>query len=187
MARKNAASRYVAFLRGMNVGGHRVSMERLRDLFAALGFSDVATFIASGNVIFDTTAADASVLEKRIEAHLRQSLGYEVDTFLRTPAELADIVAHQPFAPAEVDVPGHTLHVGFLRAGLDEAASEKMLTFRTPMDDFRVHGRELYWLCRGKITDSLVAWPRVAKDVSMSVTMRNITTLRKLSARYPSG
>jgi uncharacterized protein (DUF1697 family) len=185
MARKNEVSQYVAFLRGINVGGHRLSMDRLRDLFAELGFSNVATFIASGNVIFDAPSADVAGMEKRIEAHLGRSLGYQAETFIRTPAELASIVAFQPFAPEDVEAPGHTLHVAFLREALGKADAKKMLSFRTEMDDFRVRGRELYWLCRGKTTESLVPWPQVAKQVPMRATMRNVKTVRKIAAKYP--
>src|SRR3954469_1096146 len=85
MAGKNSIRRYIAFLRGINVGGHRVKMDRLRDLFTALGFSNVATFIASGNVIFEAPATDVTELEERIEAQLERSLGYEVEIFVRTP------------------------------------------------------------------------------------------------------
>jgi uncharacterized protein (DUF1697 family) len=100
---ENAVMRYVAFLRGINVGGHRVKMEHLRDLFTALRFSQVATFIASGNVIYD----------------------------------------------------------------------------------FRFHGRELYWLCRGRFSDSKVNWRLVEKTVTSPSTLRNVTMLRKLAAMYP--
>ena len=184
MARKNAILRYVAFLRGVNVGGHRVKMERLRELFTALEFSNVATFIASGNVIFMAPAMDATGIEKRIEAQLERSLGYEVGTFIRTPTDLASIVAFRPFASEDVEAADHTLHVAFLRDALSGEAERKMLSFRTEMDDFRVHGRELYWLCRGKITDSMVNWRLVAKAVTMPSTMRNVTMLRKLAAMY---
>ena len=78
-------------------------MDRLRDVFTALEFSNVATFIASGNVIFEAPATEATGLEERIEAQLERSLGYEVDTFLRTPADLASIVAFRPFASEEVE------------------------------------------------------------------------------------
>ena len=185
MARKNAILRYIAFLRGINVGGHRVKMDRLRDLFTALEFSNVATFIASGNVIFEAPAMDATGIEKRIEAHLERSLGYEVETFLRTPADLASIVAFRPFASEDVEAPGHTLYVAFLRDALGGEDEQKMLSFRTERDDFRVHGRKLYWLCRGKITDSMVNWRLVAKSVPMRSTVRNVTMLRKLAALYP--
>ncbi len=185
MARKNVSLRYIAFLRGINVGGHRVKMDRLRDLFADLEFSHVATFIASGNVIFEAPAMDATGIEKQIEAHLERSLGYEVETFVRTPSELASIVAFQPFASEDVEAPAHTLHVAFLRDAPSGEAERKLLAFRTEMDDFWVHGRELYWLCRGKITDSMVNWRLVAKAVTLRSTMRNVTMLRKLAAKYP--
>lgn len=62
--------RYIALLRGINVGGHRVKMDRLRTLFEALRFSDVSTFIAGGNVSFRTPSGEAAKIEKKIEAHL---------------------------------------------------------------------------------------------------------------------
>ena len=83
--------RYIAFLRGINLGGHNVKMDRLRVLFEELGLGDVTTFIASGNVIFDSDERDADTLADRIEAHLAQALGYDVPTFLRTDVELARV------------------------------------------------------------------------------------------------
>jgi len=75
--------KYVAFLRAINVGGHTVKMDHLRGLFEALSFSNVETFIASGNVIFDTKSKDQQTLERKIEKHLRETLGYAVTTFDR--------------------------------------------------------------------------------------------------------
>jgi uncharacterized protein (DUF1697 family) len=66
--------RYIAFLRAINVGGHTVKMDVLRQHFAALGFSNVETFIASGNVVFETTAKNTRTLEQKIEKHLRAAL-----------------------------------------------------------------------------------------------------------------
>jgi uncharacterized protein (DUF1697 family) len=176
--------RYVAFLRGMNVGGHRVKMEQLRALFEGLKFSNVSTFIASGNVIFETASTDATGLEARIEATLERGLGYEVGTFLRTPAELAAVAAFQPFA-AEADVPGHTIHVGFLRHAPGEQFADSLSSFRTTFDDFRLRGSELYWLTRGRSSDSAVSWPQLTKVIASPLTMRNVTTIRKLVAKYP--
>ena len=185
MTRKHRITCYVAFLRGINVGGHRLQMETLRNLFATLGFAKIATFIASGNVIFETMSTEPSEIETRIEAHLRESLGYDVDTFLRTPAELASIVAFRPFHSLDADAPDHTLHVGFLRTAVGDEVERKLASFRGEMDDFHVHGRELFWLCRGKVTDSKVSWPLVAKTLATSSTMRNLKTIRKLAALYP--
>jgi len=185
MARKVQSKRYIAFLRAINVGGRRVKMERLRELFVALRFSDVATFIASGNVIFDAPNAEAAVLEARIEQHLEESLGFAVETFIRTPAELASVVAFRPFAAQDIGAPGHSLHVGFLRSPLGADVARTMLAHRTEMDDFALVERELYWLCRGKITETQVNWRLVEKTVTMPMTMRSVTMLRKLAAAYP--
>ena len=84
-------TRYVAFLRGLNVGGHTVKMDALRKHFEDLGFENVSTFIASGNVIFETKDAKPAALEKKIEQALERALGYEVATFLRTDKEVAQI------------------------------------------------------------------------------------------------
>ena len=80
---------YIAFLRGINVGGHRIRMDRLRSLFEELDLTEVSTFIASGNVIFSTETDDSEALSDKIERHLAQELGYEVATFLRSPTQLA--------------------------------------------------------------------------------------------------
>src|SRR5580765_8114539 len=90
-------TRLVAFLRAINVGGHTVEMVKLKKLFEQLAFSGVETFIASGNVIFDAPKATPAALEKKIAAHLEKALGYEVGTFLRTPVELAAVLAHRAF------------------------------------------------------------------------------------------
>ncbi|MBK7317116.1 MAG: DUF1697 domain-containing protein [Anaerolineales bacterium] len=68
-------TRYFTFLRAINVGGHTVKMDVLRQLFESLGFSNVETFIASGNVIFEAKTADGKSLEKKIEKALKEALG----------------------------------------------------------------------------------------------------------------
>src|SRR5438874_9114515 len=92
-------TRYIAFLRAINVGGRTIKMETLRQHFEALGLTKVETFINSGNVIFEARAAKTGNLEKKIEAQLRQMMGYDVAAFVRTPAELAAIAAYQPLPP----------------------------------------------------------------------------------------
>ena len=108
---------YIAFLRAINVGGHVVTMDRLKVLFQDLGFSDVATFIASGNVIFGSSIADAPALEEKIESHLLTSLGYKVATFIRTADEVAALARYRPFAEADTKKTP-TLVIGFLKNAL---------------------------------------------------------------------
>lgn len=175
--------RYVALLRAINVGSHLVKMDRLRALFEEMGFENVQTFIASGNVIFDSPSTDTKALEQQIEAHLKQSLGYAVDTFLRTPAELAAIVAHDPF-PGEDEADRHALYVTFIRDPLSAGACEKLSAFNSPTDEFRAHQREVYWLCRLKMSDSPITGAKLEKAFGGSGTMRNVTTVRRLAAKY---
>ena len=178
---------YIAFLRAINVGGRVVKMAHLRTLFAELGFSDVTTFIASGNVLFETPATDLPALERQIARYLHQDLGYEVATFLRTPSDLAAIAHHPAFALADLAADGNALYIAFLPAPPTAEAQHQLLTFRTAVDDFHVHGREVYWLCRKKISDSAFSGARLEKTVRMPATVRNATTVRKLAANVASG
>ncbi|HEX8490901.1 MAG TPA: DUF1697 domain-containing protein, partial [Chthoniobacterales bacterium] len=87
MATRSSSRRLFAFLRAINVGGRNIAMAELRRVFQALGFKDVETFIASGNVVFNSGVSDLRALEFLIEDRLRSVLGYEVSTFLRTEEE----------------------------------------------------------------------------------------------------
>jgi uncharacterized protein (DUF1697 family) len=172
----------VAFLRGINVGGHRVKMDELRRLFEQMGFANVSTFIASGNVIFEAPAKKLD--EARIESVLREALGFEAPVFVRTREELAAIVAHRPFAKKDLDNPDFRLHVCFLRGALSEEQQSALTTFETAMDAFHVQGREIYWLCRGPLNQSLAKWPQIEKKVTGPATARNITMLRRLTGKW---
>jgi len=178
--------RYIAFMRALNVGGHTVKMDHLRSLFEALGFSGVESFIASGNIIFESPSTDTAVLEERIERHLKESLGYEVATFVRTPAEVAAAAAHTPFASADPVPEGHTLQVVFLKTAPGAEVKEKVSALRTDYDELHIHGRELYWWCQGRSSDSLIKPGRMDKALGTPGTARNVTTVRKLAAKYPA-
>ena len=178
--------RFIAFLRAINVSGRTVKMDHLRRLFESLEFSGVETFIASGNVIFESPAADPPALEKQIESHLRQSLGYEVATFIRSTSELAAIASHRPFPAAELKAEGGSLYIAFLQAPPSGEARDRLMALRTKVDDFHIHEREVYWLCRRHLGESLFSGARLEKTVGMPATVRNATTVRRLAAKYPA-
>ena len=94
--------RYIAFLRAINVGGRNVTMSELRTLFEGLGLKQVESFIASGNLIFQSSASDVVVLQQKIEGRLLRSLGYEVKTFLRTVQEVVAISRYEAFKKVQV-------------------------------------------------------------------------------------
>lgn len=176
---------YIAFLRGINLGNRRLKMDELRARFEELKFADVATFIASGNVVFSSKSADEAKLVRQIEQHLAKTLGYPVDTFLRTRAEVAAMAAYRPFSAADHAHPGHTVYGGFLRAPLSPAQTRGMVACRTDVDEFHVAGREYYWLCRIKSNESK-AWatPGMRALKLPTSSMRNLNTIRKLAALY---
>ena len=95
--------RFIAFLRGINVGGRTVKMERLRQIFEELGFHKVRSYINSGNIFFDSSEEDRSLLTEKIERHLHSTLGYEVPVFLRTADELQAILEQDPFKDIELN------------------------------------------------------------------------------------
>ncbi len=176
--------KYVAFLRAINVGGHIVKMDYLRNLFDALGFTNVQTFIASGNVIFDSASRNTKALEKKIEHHLKEALGYEVATFIRTTNDLATIAAYKPFSEADLTAEGNALYIGFLAGIPTEEREKNLLGFTTKVDDFHVFGREVYWLSRKKISESEFSGARLEKTLGMRATLRNSNTVKKLAAKY---
>jgi uncharacterized protein (DUF1697 family) len=175
--------RYIALLRGINVGGHRVRMSDLGAIFEELGLQAVETFIASGNVVFHAEMAEREGLQVLIEQRLRERLGYEVATFLRSPAELAAIASYEPFPSPPAGT--YTLSVMFLDAVPPPETQERLSAFRTSTDEFRLRDREIFWLCHGRTSDSQVDWKGFGKIPGISrMTVRNVTTIRKLAARY---
>jgi uncharacterized protein (DUF1697 family) len=177
--------RYVAFLRAINVGGHTVTMEALRDLFRGLRLSNVETFIASGNVIFESKAAADRALEMKIETRLEKSLGYTVATFVRSIEEIREISVYKPFRSEAVES-CLAYNVGFLQGPLSAPAVEALKVFRTEIDDFHVHGRELYWLSWQKQSESKITNRVLERAIQGSVTFRNVNTIARIAAKYPA-
>ena len=179
-------SSLIAFLRAINVGGRNVTMEQLRGLFEQLKFKQVETFIASGNVIFTANAGDASALERKIEAHLLKALGYEVKTFIRSEAEIAGIANYKPFRPAQLASAG-ALNIAFLGAPLNAAALNALMALKTEIDDFHVHGREVYWLCKKKQSESKFSNAVFEKRLKLRATFRGFNTLTRLADKLANG
>ncbi len=176
-------TRFIAFLRAINVGGHRVKMEHLRTLFEELGFINVETFISSGNVIFDFLPKDVKALEKNIESHLHKMLGYEVATFIRTTNQVIAISQYKPFSDFEL-TENIALNVAFLCDPLKEEAKIALMKFKTEIDDFHTQNQEVYWLCRKKQSDSTFSNTSFERRLNIKTTFRGISTIRKLAAKY---
>jgi uncharacterized protein (DUF1697 family) len=176
-------SRYIAFLRAINVGGHTVKMETLRQLFQGMGFTGVETFIASGNVVFEAPSQEPRLLEERIMANLRGALGYEVATFLRTGPELVAIANYQAFPP-EALAAAATFNIAFLADPLDPMSIQKLMALKSDLDDFHVHGREVYWLCRVLQSQSTFSNAVLEKTTGRPSTLRGAKTIKKMAAQF---
>lgn len=176
--------KFIAFLRAINVGGHVVKMDQLRQFFEALGFANVETFIASGNVIFDAKSKDTNALQHRIEKHLHKALGYEVATFVRTLAELDHVANHRPFAESEMGRLGNTLYVGFIADNPAKAVAQKVESLATEVDELKVTGREVYWLLHTNFSDSKLSGAVLERTLGMKATFRNINTVRRILKKY---
>ena len=176
-------NRYVAFLRGMNLGGRRIRNEELQAEFEALGFTEVACFRASGNVVFASEEGDEPTLTVRIEAGLGEALGYAVPVFLRGDAELREIAAREPFDPAAVTASKGKLQVALLPTMPGDSASKEALALATDDDRLAIEGRELYWLPSGGISESDLDLRALEAAVG-PWTMRTKGTVEQIVAKH---
>lgn len=168
--------RYVALLRGLNLGGRRIPKDELAGLFEEAGCVDVTTYIASGNVIFGASAALAKKLPAQVAKVIEARYGFESPVVLRSSKQLAAAVAANPFPKAPEDA----LYVGYLAAQPAPAAVAKLDPQRSPGDLFAIVGAEIYMhLQKGAAETKLTnAW--FDKQLGTVSTFRNWRTARKL-------
>ena len=174
--------RHVAFLRGMNLGGRRITNDELRSHFEALGCDGVATFRASGNVIFERDEAVAG-LTLRLEGGLAESLGYEVPVFLRTAEEVKTIAAQRPFDAKQLEASAGKLQVALLLKSPSPGAKKEVLAMATDEDRLAISGRELYWLPKGGMSDSELDLKAIAAAVGLT-TIRTKGTIDQIAAKH---
>lgn len=173
--------RYVAFLRGMNLGGRRITNDALRSHFEALGCEEVATIRASGNVIF--AKGRAAELTAQLEAGLAEALGYEVPVFLRSAKELLAITGYEPFDKKHVKASKGKLQVALLTKKPSSAAAKKALALSTDADRLAIEGRELYWLPKGGMSESELDLKALATILGPT-TIRTKGTIDLIAAKY---
>ena len=168
--------RYAAFLRGINVTGTRISKDDLCAPLTALGFENVTTFRASGNVIFDAPNQSATALAKKVEKALADDLGFtKSTTFIRTAAEMRALAKDDPF-PRE---PDQKLHVIFCL----KKPPKSVLEYATETDGLKIGKKELYWAPEGRMTDSELDLKAVEKLLGPN-TMRTKGTVDQIAERW---
>jgi uncharacterized protein (DUF1697 family) len=183
--------RFAAFLRGVNVGGHRtLKMADLRAAFERMGFENVHTIQASGNVVFESGAGDEPAPTERIEAELERLLGYPIKVLVRRVDDLVSLVQSDPFGGVAV-APDTKLYVTFLSLPVEsgtERGQERTEGLPTNPEPglvlVRVTAEEVLsavTVSRGFGTPELMTF--LEKAFGPSVTTRNWNTIRKIVAR----
>ncbi len=179
--KKNSMAKYAAFLRGINVGGNKlVKMEDLKKAFLALGFQNVKTLLASGNVLFETSKSSTNVLAGKIEEKLKSALGHEVGVIVRPVAELQRLVDLNPFEKIKV-TPRTRLYVTFLP---QKPKAVLKLPYESPEKDFRILQASESEVCSvitlspTRQTTELMAF--LDKEFGKRVTTRNWNTIVKI-------
>lgn len=174
-------TKYVAFLRGINVGGkNQIKMETLREVCAALGLENVKTYINSGNVLFETARADDKKLAAKIERAIEAEFSLKIKVMVRAASEIEKIIENNPFEgqfEREKD-----LHVLFLDEELPAEKRELLLANNNENEKFAVRGREIFCLLRVGVADSLLGKDYVGKKLKTPATARNWRTVNKILA-----
>ncbi len=173
---------YIAFLRGINVGGKRqVKMEDLKKDFESLGFTGVQTLLNSGNVIFSSTETNSTVLTQKIEEKLAKTFGWEIGVILRTSDQIQDLINSDPFKDISI-TPETRLYVTFLS---EKPRSNLKIPHDPPDKSFRIiHLTDsevcsVVLLSTDKNTTDLMKF--LEKEFGKKVTTRNWNTIIKIA------
>lgn len=171
--------RYVAFLRGINVSGQKlIKMEILRQYFEMPGVKNIATYIQSGNVLFDSKETDTARLVTKIEKQLSKHLGYEVPVVVRSLAQIKDLVESNPFG-TDAEKDGRKLYVHFLSDTPKEDLHRALDKYKGPEEEYLIMGTELFFLSPGfgntKMTNSVIE-----RKLGVTATARNWATINKI-------
>ena len=175
-------TRYVAFLRGMNLGRRRIKNPELCAAFEDIGFANVSAFLASGNVIFDADDSDPQVVAVAIESGLKSILEYDVPTFLRTADEVNAIAAHTPFADVTSERTGK-LQVALIGGEVEQSARNAVLELSNDADLLEVLGQDIYWWPKGNFLDSQLD-QNALESILGPFTIRTKNTIERLAVRF---
>jgi uncharacterized protein (DUF1697 family) len=173
---------YISILRGINVGHKVIKMDQLRALYESVGFTDVRTYIQSGNVIFSTRSESPSAIRKTIEEAINKSFGFPVTVIIREPAELRKVIKGSPFVGRKT-TDETRLHVTFL----DQKPAPSLVKALEPLaaktkDEYSVKGKEVYLHCPDGYGTTLLSNAFFEKHLRVSASTRNWKTVNTVFA-----
>lgn len=171
---------YISLFRGINVGGnHQVKMTELRALHETLGFQNVTTYIQSGNVVFTADETETGLLARRIEDTFALKFGFQSGVIVRSAAELAETIVHNPFPQHALDAPKFLLVV-FLASQPEPTALEMLRQAYSGPEEFQLNGQELYIFYPDGSGRSKFTLPLIEKRLGTAGTGRNWNTVLQL-------
>jgi uncharacterized protein (DUF1697 family) len=175
---------HAAFLKGMNLGNRRLTNDELRGHFETIGLTDVATFRASGNVVFSCPEGRGERdLVELIEGELASLLGYPVATFVRTGEEVRTIAATDPFDRRTRSRLHGKPQVMLLGARPAAPARRKVLALAGEQDALAFGPRELHWLPAGGVSGSALDMSALARALG-GMTVRTMGTIEQIAGRW---
>jgi len=171
---------FVSLFRGINVGGHhQIRKDELKELHESLGFKDVVPYIQSGNVVFTSDDADVARLQRQIEDGFEKKSGFHVEVFVRTSAELREIIEKNPFQ-SQPDKESKWVVVLFLAAHPDTTAQENLLKAYVGPEELFFIGKELYIYYPNGMGRSKLSGTFIEKKLKTFGTARNWNTVLQL-------
>lgn len=172
--------KYIALLRGINVSGQKlIKMEHLREVFLEMKFKNVKTYIQSGNIVFESKATDHARLQQKIEKQLLDTYGFEVTTFIRTPAKMEAVLKNNPLKkipPPATNQP----YVSFLHNDISKEEKDLLLSFNSEVDIFAANAGEIYSYTYKDKGKSVFSANFIERKLKKPVTVRNWLTVQKL-------
>ncbi len=171
---------YISILRGINVSGQKkVPMKELLALYQSLGYTDVATYIQSGNVIFKSAEKSAPVLISQIESKIAGHFGFEVPVIIRTAEQMSAVLTSNPFLK-EKGIEEDKLHVTFLDKMPAQSQLDKLRGYDFTPDRFVVHNLEVYVYCPNGYGRTKIHNNFFENKVKVGATTRNWKTVNTL-------
>lgn len=171
-------TRHIALLRGINVGGHRkIKMVDLRTMLEAMGFKNVATYIQSGNIVFDASKQNPAELGNAIKQQIEETFGHDVPIIICTVEELNKIQSNIPFDQKE----GWKRYITFLAKQPSKTQQKKLEAQSSAIETFRV-GKKVVYVHVDKQTDRKLLFSSnfIQKKLKIPTTNRNLRTVQKI-------
>ncbi len=172
--------KYISILRGINVGGHKmIKMDALRKMCETLDFSDVETYIQSGNIIFTCKKTNFADLENKIAENIVKTFGFDVPVMVKEVEDVAIILQNNPFVK-EANEDEKALHVTFLSEIPDTEAVEKIKNATYDGDKFVIVEKTVYLYCVNSYHKTKLSNNFFEKKLNVTATTRNWKTVNEL-------